>query len=37
MANNLEKQKGQQNYKVNMFHTCVIKAVKQEGLGDHHS
>ena len=35
MANNLQKQKGRQNYKVNMFH--VIEAVKQEGLVDHHS
>ena len=35
MANNLQKQKGQQNYKVNMFH--VIEAVKQEGLVDYHS
>ena len=35
MANILQKQKGWQNYKVNMFY--VIKAVKQEGLVDHHS
>ena len=30
MANNLQKRKGRQNYKVNMFH--VIEVVKQEGL-----
>ena len=35
MANNLQKQKGRQKYKVNTFH--VIEAVKQEGLVDHHS
>ena len=35
IENDLQKQKGQQNYKVNMFH--VIEAVKQEGLVDHHS
>ena len=36
MANYLQKQRGQQNYKVNILHTRVIEAVKQEGLVDHH-